>query len=693
MLNIYLADLQNSAYRYLRNSVPIGMGYVAAYLEEQFAGQISIHTFRKFEEIYESLEDTPPDIIAFGSYTWNTQLSYRTASYLRQRFPEMVITMGGPNVSPNVLSTELMANQHRYIDFFMPNEAEAPMRNLVAQVLEGGRSAALESGVDGCLSINPKTNKLMGAVMDRFDGDINDLPSPYLSGSMDRYLADSSYLPIVQTARGCPYRCTFCVSGKDTWSKIKAFDTERVKAEINYISERAAATIMRLADENFGILKRDIEIANFIMDKRKNEGFPSSVSVYTDKHPTDRVKEINLLMQDLMPFCISFQSMTSNVLDNIKRINLKEREIVAAIDFARDHQLMLVSELIFGLPGETIDSFFQSIDRLMDYRFESVAIAQLRILLGTEMDLPEYLERYEVQIMYAMSENGYTSHPEMENIEIDQWAVSNNTLTHEEYLDGNRFIFLFDFAHYHGFFKEMLFFFEAYGIRATALLMGIIENADLAPLLSGQADKFVTSLKDMLHEKPEGVLETVRTKLAEGAELTAFSGLTRREESLMLEVLMGGNLATAADEIAAIGRKLYLENFGAAPDDFEDSLTAITEYIKLAFIPMEAAVPETVSLRSRYDIAEWICARYDQPLANYKYSSEIDTNLKIRVYRDYKDLWNWDATTLDKYKRMFSAFNSSNRRRHVLVSEEPQESSAETLAATSAPSANLQLSA
>ena len=126
--------------------------------------------------------------------------------------------------------------------------------------------------------------------------------------------------------------------------------------------------------------------------------------------------------------------MTSNVLDNIKRINLKEREIVAAIDFAREHQLMLVSELIFGLPGETIDSFFQSIDRLMDYRFESVAIAQLRILLGTEMDLPEYLERYEVQIMYAMSENGYTSHPEMENIEIDQWAVSNNTLTHEEYL-------------------------------------------------------------------------------------------------------------------------------------------------------------------------------------------------------------------------------------------------------------------
>ena len=114
----------------------------------------------------QSLEDTPPDIIAFGSYTWNTQLSYRTASYLRQRFPEMVITMGGPNVSPNVLSTELMANQHRYIDFFMPNEAEAPMRNLVAQVLEGGRSAALESGVDGCLSINPKTNKLMGAVMD-----------------------------------------------------------------------------------------------------------------------------------------------------------------------------------------------------------------------------------------------------------------------------------------------------------------------------------------------------------------------------------------------------------------------------------------------------------------------------------------------------------------------------------------------
>ena len=33
---VFLADLQNSYYRYLRNSVPIGVGYVAAYLKKQF---------------------------------------------------------------------------------------------------------------------------------------------------------------------------------------------------------------------------------------------------------------------------------------------------------------------------------------------------------------------------------------------------------------------------------------------------------------------------------------------------------------------------------------------------------------------------------------------------------------------------------------------------------------------------------
>ena len=49
---VFLADLQNSYYRYLRNSVPIGMGYVYAYIDKIFGDDIEVHQFRKFEDMY-----------------------------------------------------------------------------------------------------------------------------------------------------------------------------------------------------------------------------------------------------------------------------------------------------------------------------------------------------------------------------------------------------------------------------------------------------------------------------------------------------------------------------------------------------------------------------------------------------------------------------------------------------------------
>ena len=65
---IYLADLQNSYFRYVRNSVPIGMGYVASYLKKRFDNDVEIRLFRRFEEIYEAAKTERPDVAAFGSY-------------------------------------------------------------------------------------------------------------------------------------------------------------------------------------------------------------------------------------------------------------------------------------------------------------------------------------------------------------------------------------------------------------------------------------------------------------------------------------------------------------------------------------------------------------------------------------------------------------------------------------------------
>lgn len=666
-MKVYLADLQNSYYRYIRNSVPIGMGFVAAYLQKRFGDDITIRQFRKFEELHEALANESPDLVAFGSYSWNTLLTLKSATYIKTHHPDALIAVGGPDVSQNIALTSAELKRNPQVDFYMANEGEGPTANIIETFLSKNDPAAVKkTEIIGCISRKPNDDGHWGQVIARFDDDINAIPSPYLDGTMDRFLADPDYLPIIQTSRGCPYRCTFCVSGKDTWSKVKMFDMDRVKAEIDYIEKHAANRYMRFADENFGILPRDVEIAEYLMETKNQTGFPHAVSIYTDKHPTDRVKHISWLLRDLMPFNISYQSATHDVLSNIKRINLKDGEVGKAVSYAREKDLTLVSELIFALPGESKASFLSSIDKLITLRFESIAINQLRILKGSEMDLQADREKYDVKTLFSMSENGYTTHSGLENIEIDEWVVGNNTLSEEEYYQMNRFIFLFDFAHYRSYLKELLFLFECHGIKATELLMGVLEQPDKAPILSRQAEQFEAGMRRMLHSTPQLAEEFVSKTMKSNPG--ALEGIYRIEDNLILEIMMNDRFGDVIREVGDIGLALYEERFGTVPESFLEELALICNIVSLCAIPPTHEVPQEVVIQSKFDVPAWIAMNYDAPLSDYLLAEPGPVGLRIRGMDVYQSLWDMsDETDLNKYKKAFATVNSANRRRQIVA--------------------------
>ncbi|MRG71036.1 hypothetical protein GH722_04590 [Alphaproteobacteria bacterium HT1-32] len=663
-MRIFLADLQNSYYRYIRNSVPIGMGFVAAYLKHRFGDAITIHQFRKFEEMHEAMQDYRPDMVAFGSYSWNTQLTLKTASYVRRIFPDALIAVGGPDVSQNLHITNKEILSNRQVDFYMPNEGEGPTANIIEAFLSLGDAKKVRgSVVEGCISVDPDFSQPVGSVITRFEDDINNIPSPYLGGMMDYFLDDIDYLPIIQTARGCPYRCTFCVSGKDTWSKVKAFDMDRVRDEIDYIEKRAKNRYMRFADENFGILHRDVEIAEYLMDTRQRTGFPHSVSIYTDKHPTERVKHISNMLRDMMPFNISYQSATHDVLQNIKRINLKDGVVSSAIGYARENDLTLVSELIFALPGESLDSYLSSIDKLLDFRFESIAMNQLRVLKGSEMDDPADRAKYGVRTMFSMSENGYTQHPDMENIEIDEWVIENNTMTEEEYFLGNRLIALFDFAHFRSYLKELLFLFECHGVRSTEILLDIAKTEDKAPILHKMSVEFETGMREFLHDTPEEVVEYVRRKMAADEPLM---GIYVLEDKLIIGLFENGHFEACVDEAIATGLEILRErNGGEVPADFLAELAVVRQIVLDSFIPADTPVDETLLIESPFDIMAWIAGNYADKLTDLKLEKPVDFALNIRGIDAYRALWNRDESVNDKYQRAFAVVTSANRRRGI----------------------------
>jgi len=323
---------------------------------------------------------------------------------------------------------------------------------------------------------------------------------------------------------------------------------------------------------------------------------------------------------------------------------------------------MLVSELIFALPGETVESFIASLDRLIEYRFESIAINQLRILKGTEMDFPEDRKRYGVKTLFAMSENGYTNHPDLENIEIDEWVVENNTLTRGEYFESNKFIFLFDFGHFRGFLRELLFFFESLGIRGTAVLRRMVEESGY--LVTGRyAGRFVSEMRRMLFESPEEAMQFVREKVVSNPN--DLEGIYRIEDRLMIELLMAGALPKIAEEAARAGRELYESRIGAFSKELEEQLSLIKHLATLCHIPLDGPSPVEFVLESPYDVPAWFRERYRHPLGAYRRPQPIRTGLRIRNVEVYETLWSNNDTQFERYKRHFLTINSANRRRII----------------------------
>lgn len=238
MLNIILADLQNSYFGLTRNSVPINIGYLAEYTDLKISAPKKIYLTRKLEELLELVTHDNVDVIGFAFYSWNHGLVIKAANLIKKMSPKTLIVFGGPSVNENADLARDIFLEAESVDYLVANEGEQPFVNLLNSYLEDPVSVIMgTSEVLGCYGLDRISNRFHGSSLERFEGDINEIPSPYLSGRLDKFLDEPMYLPIVQTARGCPYGCTFCVSGKRSWNKLRTFSIDRIRDEFWYIQK------------------------------------------------------------------------------------------------------------------------------------------------------------------------------------------------------------------------------------------------------------------------------------------------------------------------------------------------------------------------------------------------------------------------------------------------------------------------
>jgi len=268
-LNEFNIRMECSAY------LPIATGLLRAYAET-FPEVRANYTFAPFLYHVDSLENIlpryeNPAVAAFSVSMWNEQLNLEVAERVKRQWPACLIVFGGPQVPQH---PQDYFKQHPFIDVAVRAEGEEAFSKILIRNL----SSRDFSGLTG-VSWRKDGECVRNEVESKQPKDLDMYPSPYLEGLYTDIMTDSlatgvNMQAIIETNRGCPFPCSFCYWGQGGLSrKYRFHGVERVKHELEWCARNRIRYVFN-ADSNFGMHKRDVEIAQILVDIKRQYGYP-----------------------------------------------------------------------------------------------------------------------------------------------------------------------------------------------------------------------------------------------------------------------------------------------------------------------------------------------------------------------------------------------------------------------------------
>lgn len=389
-----------------RHYLPYSIGILQAYIEAQAPGRYRFLLARcqpqRLSLEAEALAEA--DLVGFSIYAWNVGRSLKLAALLKQARPEVLIVFGGPQV-PDQSQDFLRANAQ--VDLCVHGEGEAIFAELV-RAFEAHGQAADWSLIPSLSWLDPKNDYQQTARAGR-SRDLAELPSPYLSGTFDKLMAawpEIQWSALWESNRGCPFTCSFCDWGSATATKVNRFDMPRLLAELDWFSTHQIDQVF-CCDANFGMLKRDLELAQHAVSRRQATGFPVALAVQNAKNVSERTFEIQLLLAQsgLDPYAtISFQSLHEPTLLASGRANISLSAFQALHSRLRQHNVHTYSDLILALPEESYDSFVAGYCQLIESgQYHSINVFTVDILPNAPMATPAFLQRYGMETVSVPS--------------------------------------------------------------------------------------------------------------------------------------------------------------------------------------------------------------------------------------------------------------------------------------------------
>jgi len=622
-MRIYLADLGHNLLTISSDVYPLGVADLASYLQAyaKTKSPLEVTLFREPQDLKAAIDKAPPDVLGLSSYAWNHNLSRNFARYVKTRSQATLTVMGGPNFPLTRGEQEAFLREMSDIDVFIQGptyEGERAFLNFIHRLNEVGRSleGVQEGPVPGSYWINRRTGEFVaGGEVERIR-DLDEIPSPYLAGLLDPFFK-TGYFPMMQIARGCPFSCTFCNSGVESNNKIFAHSIKNVQNDLVYIAERVKPELpLCFADDNFGMYKRDEEIADYIGYLQDHFNWPKYIRTTTGKNNGERIIRVMRKARGALPMTAAVQSMNPEVLKNIKRDNIKLATYMQIQEELERQGMQAYGELILCLPGESKQTFMKAVEDLLDAGTKRISAHQLMLLHGAELSNPESRRRFGFSTRFRLVARDIGNYAGEPVAEVEEMVVETPQFSFDDYLETRVFHLLLTIFYYEGNFEEPFKLAQQGSVKAFDLVVRMQKMLPEAPLEFRKIiDDFVRESQEELYKSKDECLAWAYAHYDQLVDGTLGGNLLSKYSMIGRFYVTQPALDFLGQVIAAA-----LAERGAPPDP--DELHTVMQYMRAVMLhtPFAANMAAKVHWTTSFDVEAWVRDGYRKPLREYRFS-------------------------------------------------------------------------
>lgn len=330
------------------------------------------------DQVLQELAGHGSDLVVFSCYIWNIEYIRKLISALRIVRPDTLVACGGPEVA---YSAEAFLKGCP-ADLVMAGEGEAVFPPLVGALLARGGLLA-EADLSDCPGLIYRQRGAIVATPPAKPVDMATIPFPY---DEDEFRRLKDRLVYYEGQRGCPHGCTYCLSSIDRRLRHKPLD--KVRAELKQFME-AGVPLVKFVDRTFNVREDwSYEVLSFILKERMEHGYRTAfhLEVGASSLSERTLALFNKAPEGLFQIEAGIQSTDPKILALIDRPEDPERLKEALERIIAGGRVHVHTDLIAGLPGDTLETFRKSFNDCLAMRPDMLQVGFLKVLQGTPLE-------------------------------------------------------------------------------------------------------------------------------------------------------------------------------------------------------------------------------------------------------------------------------------------------------------------